>query len=260
MKIKSRTLLRAAGSLLAGFLPVWMNSLDARLACYNPTGNPSFCHRPHLFIFWHEYLQWTVHLWKNCNIAMMLSRHGDADVLEELAHLFGYGTVRGSTNRQGSAAIQGMRERGKEMHLTMTPDGPRGPRRRLAPGCIYLASRLQMPMIALGIGFDRPWRLPTWDRFALPRPGSRARIISSDEIIIPPDLDRDGIEHYRGQVESLMNYLCDEADDWARSGYEIKNAGNIQSGPKSSFAWLGNRKFAEVEENEENIIRNYKEK
>ncbi|MEZ6087245.1 MAG: hypothetical protein R3C05_04300 [Pirellulaceae bacterium] len=41
----------------------------------------------------------------------------------------------------------------------MTPDGPRGPRRELATGCIYLASRLQLPIVPLGLGYDRPWRL-----------------------------------------------------------------------------------------------------
>src|SRR5207245_1709812 len=59
--------------------------------------------------------------------------------------------------------------------LIVTPDGPRGPRRRLAEGSIFLASRLQMPIVCLGFAFERPWRQKSWDRFAIPPPFSRGR-------------------------------------------------------------------------------------
>ncbi len=53
----------------------------------------------------------------------------------------------------------------REMHLTITPDGPRGPRRQLAPGCVYLASKLGLPLVAMGFGYDRPWRVRSaWDQ------------------------------------------------------------------------------------------------
>ena len=55
-------------------------------------------------------------------------------------------------SRRGSCSDQG-----ELTHLAITPDGPRGPRRTLAQGAVYLASKLQMPLVALGIGFDRPW-------------------------------------------------------------------------------------------------------
>ena len=81
-----------------------------------------------------------------------------------------------------------------------------------------MASKLGMPLVAMGFGFDRPWRLKSWDRFAIPRPMSRARAIPSPEIFVPPGLDREGLGHFRLKVERLMNRLCDEAESWARSG------------------------------------------
>ena len=105
------------------------------------------------------------------------------------------------------------------MHLTITPDGPRGPRRRLAPGCVYLASKLGLPLVAMGFGYDRPWRVRSaWDQFAIPRPCSRARAIPSGEIFVPPDLDRNGLEHFRLKIENLLNRLTAEAESWAASG------------------------------------------
>jgi hypothetical protein len=102
--------------------------------------------------------------------------------------------------------------------LILAPDGPRGPRRRLAEGPIFLASRLQMPIVCMGFAFDRPWRQKNWDRFAVPRPFSRARAVISRFVEIPADLDRHRIEDHRFDVEQILNRVTQEAESWAESG------------------------------------------
>jgi hypothetical protein len=42
--------------------------------------------------------------------------------------------------------------------------------------------------------------------------------VVSGEVFIPPDLDRDGLEHYRLKTEQLLNGLTEEAEAWAASG------------------------------------------
>jgi hypothetical protein len=96
----------------------------------------------------------------------------------------------------------------------------------LAPGCIFLASTMQIPIVAMGFGYERPWRLGTWDRFAIPRPWSRARGVVSRAIHVPADLDRDALERQRQGVERLLVHLSDDAESWAgtrthRSGETI---------------------------------------
>ncbi len=59
--------------------------------------------------------------------------------------------------------------------------------------------------MAMGFGYDRPWRFNSWDRFAIPRPYSQARAVVSPMMHIPETLDRDGIEHYRVVVEQMLN-------------------------------------------------------
>jgi hypothetical protein len=108
--------------------------------------------------------------------------------------------------------------RQRQMNFALTCDGPRGPRRSLAAGAIFLSSKLGLPIVAAGIGFDRPWRTKTWDGFAVPRPGSRARIITSPAITIPGRLDRDNFEHFRCGVERLLNRLTLETEQWAEEG------------------------------------------
>jgi hypothetical protein len=117
------------------------------------------------------------------------------------------------------------------MNLTITPDGPRGPRRKLAQGPIYLASKLGLPLVAMGFGYDRPWRTRSWDRFALPRSFSRARAVASPAINLPSDLDRDGVEYYRQRVEHLLNRLTVEAEAWAEAGTRKVNEVELRREP-----------------------------
>jgi lysophospholipid acyltransferase (LPLAT)-like uncharacterized protein len=149
---------------------------------------------------------------------MLLSQHRDADILAHIAFLLGFGTVRGSTYRGGATALLQLMRESERHHLTLTPDGPRGPRRRMAQGPLYLASKLGLPLVPLGFGYDRAWRLKSWDRFAVPKPFARARFVCGPAITIPQGLGREELEDYRLHIEQLLTRLADEAEDWAVSG------------------------------------------
>ena len=225
MKIRNPLAVKFAGLLATSAIRGWMSTLDYRVAYYDPTVDPVHPawsgHK--IYIFWHEYILIPLVVRGHCNLAMLLSRHGDAEILSRVAYHFGFECVRGSTRRGGAAALRELTVKGRHMNLTITPDGPKGPRRVLAPGPIYLASKLQMPLVLLGLGYDSPWRVPSWDRFAIPRPYSRVRGVVSPEIHLPSDLDRDGLEHYRLEVERLLNRLTLEAEAWAESGIRKEN-------------------------------------
>lgn len=220
MKIKAPWVHRLGGFLAAHAVRGWMSTLDYQGAYYDPamdTAHPDWSGQK-IYIFWHEYILFPLYLRGHNNLAMLLSRHQDAEMLSYAAHHLGYEFVRGSSRKGGASALRELLRRSGRMNLAITPDGPRGPRRKLAQGPIYLSSKLGLPIVAMGFGFERPWRMPTWDRFALPRPGTRARGVVSPAIHIPGDLDRDGLEHYRLVVERLLNGLTEEAESWAVSG------------------------------------------
>ncbi|HWA98237.1 MAG TPA: lysophospholipid acyltransferase family protein [Pirellulales bacterium] len=220
MKIRHPAVLGLAGLVASSVVRSWMSTLDYRVAYFDESIDPvkpSYSGRK-IYIFWHEFILFPLHLRGHCNMAMLLSRHADAEILSRAAHHMGFTCVRGSTYRGATSAIRAMAEKSEHMNLTITPDGPRGPRRVLAQGPVYLASKLGMPIVPMGFGYDRPWRMPTWDRFALPRPYSRARAVVAPPMHIPQNLDRDGIERYRAQVERVLNRMTLEAEAWAESG------------------------------------------
>lgn len=213
---------RLGGRLAAAAVKAWMSTLDYRAALYDRSVDPALpSPSPRIYIFWHENILLPLYLRSGCDMAILLSRHRDADILAEVARHCGFACVRGSTYRGASTAIRELIRSGRQRHLAITPDGPRGPRRRLAQGAVYLASKLQMPIVAIGVGYDRPWRTPTWDRFAIPRPLTRARAIVGPPIRIPPDLGRNEIETCRGRLEGLLNGLSHEAEHWAKSGFRM---------------------------------------
>lgn len=220
MKIKSPLINKTAGLVAATLVRNWMSTLDYKVAYYDSSVDPV---KPHwsgqkIYLFWHEYILFPLFLRGHSNLAMLLSRHNDAEILSHAAHHLGFEFVRGSTSRGGAAALRELLRRSRNMNLTITPDGPRGPRRVLAQGPIYLSSKLGIPLVLMGFGYDQPWRMNSWDRFAIPRPYSRARAVVSPALQIPPDLDREGVERYRTQAQNLMNRLTCEAEAWAASG------------------------------------------
>ena len=208
------------GFVASTVVRLWMHTLDCRAAFYDPRTDLVRPENlgPAIYVFWHENLLIPMSYRGHCNLAILLSRHRDADILARVAYHHGFGSIRGSTSHGAATAVRELLRKSRGMSLGITPDGPRGPRRQMAQGPIYLASKLGLPLVAIGLGYDRPWRAKSWDRFAIPRPFSRARVVMGPPMPIPPDLDRAGTEYCRDRVERLLNRLTAEAEAWAESG------------------------------------------
>ena len=194
------------GTLLAFGIRAWMRTLDARIACYQTNMDPAVAsfQGPAIYIVWHEYLALPPCNRRGCDVTMLLSQHRDAHWLTEMISQFGFKTVRGSTSKGGVKAILQITREFRNTSLVITPDGPRGPRRELTSGCIYI---------------DRPWRNPkSWDQFAIPRPSSRARIVLGPAIYVPRKQTKEQIEEIRQYAETLLHAVTLESETWAADG------------------------------------------
>jgi len=193
----------------------WMGTLDLRYHA-RPAEDPPTSGRPLLYLFWHENLLLPAYTHSSAKIAVLVSQHRDGELIAQIVRMLRGLTIRGSTTRGGAAAMREMLRRGRGRHLAITPDGPRGPRRVLQDGAIYLASRTGMAVVPVGCAYRDAWRMRSWDRFAIPKPGTRAVCRVGNLIEIPPDLDRAGVEDYRQRAQTGMDQIQKEADFLAR--------------------------------------------
>ena len=217
-------------------------TLEFKAISCDPTTDPVHpqCNRRFLYVTWHEAIMVGLPLRANSRMLGIASEHRDGELLNQFASRLGWKMVRGSTSHGSVSALkQLMRE--QHNHLNVAPDGPRGPRREMAQGAVYLASKTGLPLVCCAYGFDRPWRLKSWDRCVIPRPFSRSRAIFGPPLTIPNRLNREGVEHYRAAIEQLMNQLTREAESWAESGehrpreYRLSNLtvpNNVASHPQ----------------------------
>src|SRR5258707_607063 len=81
-----------------------------------------------------------------------------------------------------------------------------------------LAARTGLPIVPMGFAYDRPWRLKSWDRFALPRPFSRAASVAGAPIAVPADVTKETMEHYRAIVEQSLDEAIQLAEELAATG------------------------------------------
>jgi lysophospholipid acyltransferase (LPLAT)-like uncharacterized protein len=222
MKIRHPFFIRLTAFLMSWIIRVWIGTLEHRHRSLggdvDPRGRRRDLAERFIYAFWHENLLLPPYFYGHPSIKVLISQHADGELIARVCRHMGFGTIRGSTTRGGMEALRQMLRASQRFHLGVVPDGPRGPRRALQLGPIYLASRTGVPIVPSGIGFDRPWRARSWDRFALPRPWSRARVVTAVPIVIPPDLDKDQLEIWRQRVEAVMQNVSQIAEDWAATG------------------------------------------
>ena len=133
--------------------------------------------RPHVFLLWHEALLPLLWHHRRQSIAIVVSAAREGQYLADFALSLGYRTVRGSSHRGAARALLGaVRELQAGYAVAFTPDGPKGPRRELKPGVVAAAQRGGGVIVPLHAEAKRAWRLDSWDRFMIPKPGAEVRI------------------------------------------------------------------------------------
>ena len=215
---------KIVGRLNSWWMPAAIDyALDFKICHYDRSVDPARSeYNEHcIFVFWHEYIGLILPRWGHTPLTVLVSQHRDGEWVNQTADALGMNVVRGSTTRGGSQAIRQLKKHGEFSSITFTPDGPKGPRREIALVPVYLASVLQMPIVAVGAGFENPWRLNTWDKFAIPRPFTRARMIFGPKIHLPRKMSREGLETSRQKIQNLITDLTVQSERWAASGQDM---------------------------------------
>jgi lysophospholipid acyltransferase (LPLAT)-like uncharacterized protein len=215
MTRRTRWLAGYIAALAAVLIRLWMLTLRVRVASFDGQMHPADpTQARYLYTFWHETL--LAPLATQPQAQVLISQHTDGEVIAQICQRLGVGVIRGSTARGGCQALLEMiRNSDARLHLAITPDGPRGPRRELKAGAVMVASQSGLAIVPTGIAFVRAWRAGSWDRFAIPLPFTTAVGVVGEPIVVPRELDRGGIQHWTRVVEQQMHDLTERAEDWA---------------------------------------------
>ena len=167
---------------------------------------------PIMLCVWHGRLlfpSWYIR--HHTTLHIISSRHADSELLAQILRHWGYGLIRGSTNKGGVRVIREMTEifnRGGI--IAVTNDGPKGPARIAKSGSIGLAIKNNVKIITVTGSATKFWQMKSWDRFMLPKPFGKIQIIVSSPMDITEKPSESEVEVQI--LSEFMNRYQDEAD------------------------------------------------
>jgi len=142
----------------------------------------------------------------------IVSASRDGDVLAGVLERQGIAAARGSSSRQGlralMSAVRIMKKEGRQGFVTV--DGPRGPRHEVKDGVLLLAHKAGALIVPARVRPDRCWTFArAWDRFELPKPFSRCKIVFGEPYALScgDKLTTDDLDRERATLQEKLNGL-----------------------------------------------------
>jgi lysophospholipid acyltransferase (LPLAT)-like uncharacterized protein len=155
--------------------------------------------QPVIQVFWHGQLLAMMIEASRQNVAVMVSEHGDGEIIARALSRLGFILVRGSSSRGAARALlAGAREVEGGRDLIVTPDGPRGPAKTVAPGAAAIAHRTGAPIMPIGIHASSAWHLKSWDSLMIPKPFAIVRVAYGTPVHVDGDAARKALEASNG--------------------------------------------------------------
>jgi lysophospholipid acyltransferase (LPLAT)-like uncharacterized protein len=196
-----------------GYIAIWL--IGPTLRFHVSGEDESAAREPYgtaIYPFWHNCVFAAAYLYRNRRLAVMTSRSFDGEYIARIISRLGYVLVRGSSSRGGAGALLEMhRLLDHGISVAFTIDGPRGPRYVAKPGPVLLARNTGIRIVPFYIAPHRPWVLPSWDGFMLPRPFSRALVRVGAAIVVPPDADDHALTLCHAEIQTAL----ERVRDWA---------------------------------------------
>ena len=153
--------------------------------------------------YWHQGIPVAPFAWPMSHPAVqemrgLISRSADGNFIAEVMERLGVPGIRGSRaetpervrQKGGAEALRDMARwvRGGGA-VGITPDGPRGPARRVGEGPAVLARITRAPVFFLGLACAPAMRLNTWDRTIVPLPFGRGAMVWEGPVRLSADAD-----------------------------------------------------------------------
>lgn len=170
---------------------------------------------PLIACFWHGRMLVLPNLWRRrtARTSVLVSQHRDGIFLSRTVARLGIGTVAGSTSRGAAAALLGIvRALRRGESIGITPDGPRGPLMRAAPGAAIAAKMSGAPILPVTYGARSRIVASSWDRFVIPLPFTSGIIRMGDPIYVPGDAEDAALAAASRHLETVLIGMTEDVD------------------------------------------------
>ncbi|EPR42284.1 protein of unknown function DUF374 [Desulfovibrio sp. X2] len=180
------------GRILTAVYKLWCWTLRYTVEGYDGVRAQLDQGRRVVFVLWHDELFAVPYYGygKKLHLTTVVSQSKDGEFLAQILNGLSICTARGSSRRGGLQALREarrfMREEGRD--IVVTVDGPKGPRHKAKEGAIYLAAKENALLLPIRAHYARPHVFAkAWDRFQLPLPFSRVRLVFGPAFSLGPE-------------------------------------------------------------------------
>jgi hypothetical protein len=214
-------MLRAKIIALVGWiiLTVWSRTMRVRFVNREAPERLASEGQNVIYAFWHGRQFLLFHSHRNTGIVINASESRDGEIQAGILKRFGFEVVRGSSKRKGERALLGLVDglrKGKNVAIAV--DGPRGPLYEAKQGALYLAGKLNKPIIPVITGARRYWILEKiWDKYLLPKPFTKGLVIYGEPITVQ-GISEAELNTKRRELENALNGLMARADEYFKKG------------------------------------------
>ena len=183
-----------------------------------------FSEHPQIFAMWHGQFGMLPKIKPDrpADVAAMVARHGDAELIGAVLKRFGMWLIRGAgagrrrRDRGGAVAFRGALTALQHGNtVAMTADFAPGPARKAGDGIVMLAKLSGRPIVPCAMATSRFIALKSWSAFTINLPFSKLGIVVGDPVRVPEDADSATLEAARIAVERGLNQATARAYDLA---------------------------------------------
>ena len=168
-------------------------------------------------VYWHQHqLFCAKYLFElrdaGVKIGVLISPSVDGEFGAIIVRSLGGEVIRGSSTHTGARALRDFYQAlvHEGISPVIAPDGPRGPPWKFKPGALLLAQLSQRPIVPLSYFATRAWKI-SWDRFVIPKIGSRIVIAVGEPIYVAKGLDAAALERLQADMEQRLTRLFETA-------------------------------------------------
>lgn len=206
--------------IVASLLKIYINAVYAtsrlEVRGYDAFIEAVHSDKPIICVMWHGRLAFCPKLWpkKGGRMHCIVSNHKDGEFIATLLERYNYHTIRGSSGKKGR--LQAVRESLKILkkgeNLSITPDGPRGPRMRINSAVVELAKRSGALMVPVTYSVKKASFLSSWDRFLFPLPFNRGIVYYGTPIHVDASLEPNEAQAIEQALEQELNAVTQSLD------------------------------------------------